>query len=103
MPNSKELIFEVGPSFIGYNCPFFNSDKITEVFAKTLSWLELGMDGFNPKRGTNLENQHLRVRHMPRLTFFNLGLPNIVSNMAFSSVCGLPLSQATQFQLTTLR
>ena len=48
------------------------------------------MDGFNPKKRTDLETQLLKVRHMSRPAIY-LGLPYFDSTPTFSNVYGLPL------------
>lgn len=55
--------------------------------------LELKTDDFKPKRTrTNLDTKLLEAKHISRLKFAYLGLPNFNSKQTFSNMCGLPFA-----------
>jgi len=64
--------------------------------AKPLSWIGVENICLYPiKEETNLKSKLLKVRHMSRLKFFYLGLPNPVSKPLFLNMCGLHMSEVT--------
>jgi hypothetical protein len=87
MLDFEEFGFKVGPFFVEYKYMF---SSLMQDGLKTFVffYFELQRMVLTKKRGTELETKPLKVRHMSRSTFSNLGLPNSISKTCvFELVC----------------
>ena len=95
MPNFQELGFKVGPSLSRWNCllltPITNEGfKPCKTTILDWSWKQPFLA---PKRrGTNLEIELLKIKHMSRPKRIYLGFTKLHSKPSFLNVCGFHMS-----------